>query len=426
MATCERRPRRQVLGRDPPQVQRPLAGGTTGFVRIVALWNAVVFGVTGCEDAPGPLPATEVIDSAGVRVVTNPATEVPRISLGAEPLVDLGTVDDVGPEQFYRVSGARLLGDELVVANGGTSEVRVFGIDGAHRGSFGSSGEGPGEFGFAGRFWLLADDSLAFWDRRLRRVSVFDREGRFGRVVNFEVPVLNPDVVTISADGWIVLASDRYDFSEGEGFQMMYTDFVLVDADGAVVDTLPRQPLAEIGVLDTERGLAGSPLFGARTVRGGDGSSYWVGTGRTEEVRRYRLDGRLEMIVRWSPEDRIVDDDAAALALEDDLAEAPERVHSRIRQVHESRPVSDEFPTLGDLRPTTTGGVWIQEFERPGHQGLLEWKVFDADGVLVGTAGLPTGIRALEIGEDHLVAVEQDDLDVEHVRVYELVVGGVG
>lgn len=419
LASCEER--REVdegRGAYAPSDSDSALGSLT-VLRFVLMWPALFSGTTACGEGT-EVPDPQVADSAGVRIVVNGATDVPRVVLDPEPLLDLGTVDEEGPEQFYRVSGARLLDGELIVANGGSSEVRVFGPDGEHVRSFGSAGEGPGEFGFAGRFWLLADDSLAFWDSRHRRVSIFDDEGVLGRVVSFDGAALNPRVVTIATDGRVVLADDRYDFSEGEGFRMMYTDFVLHGTDGSLLDTLPSQPLAEIGVLDGERGMAGSPLFGARTVSRGDGSSYWVGTGRAEEVRRFAVDGRLEMIVRWPPIDRTVDDQAAALELERRLTEAPERVHAQIRQAHAAQPVSDEFPTLGDLMPTTGGGVWVQEFRRPGRDGPLAWKIFDAEGVLVGTVRIPAEMRILEIGHDHLVAVERDELDVEHVRVYGL------
>ena len=64
------------------------------------------------------------------------------VSIGPKTLTDTGS-----PEEFGGVYSVALGPDEEVfVADGLNHEVRVFGLDGAHRRTFGREGEGPGEF----------------------------------------------------------------------------------------------------------------------------------------------------------------------------------------------------------------------------------------------------------------------------------------
>ncbi|MFQ6045196.1 MAG: hypothetical protein ACE5PT_02405 [Gemmatimonadales bacterium] len=49
------------------------------------------------------------------------------------------------------------------------------------------------------------------------------------------------------------------------------------------------------------------------------------------------------------------------------------------------------------------------------------WWVFDDGGVLVARAELPFTFRATEITDEHVLGVERDSLEVEHVRLYDLV-----
>ena len=46
--------------------------------------------------------------------------------------------------------------------------------------------------------------------------------------------------------------------------------------------------------------------------------------------------------------------------------------------------------------------------------------MFAEDGQLVARAETPETLRVTSIGRDHVVGIELDSLDVEHVRVYHL------
>lgn len=372
---------------------------------------------SGCSETEIRSEPTEVTDSSGVRIVMNQHVDVPHWDMTGEPMLDLGSMDG-GPTEFFQVAGATRLSDgRIAVLNAGTKEVRFFGEDGTYLSSFGGAGEGPREFRFPGPLFRLPDDSLAVWDGGPGQLSVFTSEGTYVRSV--APATLNPMPLALLPDGRLILTSDQFDFSSGPGFQTMYTEFWLIGADGELISQLSSQPLGEFGRFG-ETGMVGTPLFGTRTRSAGDSHGYWVGTGVFPEIRKYSVDGDLELIVRWEEADRSVTEDDAAQALAEELAGASEQESVRIRQLHAARPVAERFPAHEELQLDELGSLWVQEYERPGYQGPSRWKVFSDEGVLQATASLPAEHRVFEIGGEYVLAVGMDELGIEHVRLFEL------
>ena len=48
------------------------------------------------------------------------------------------------------------------------------------------------------------------------------------------------------------------------------------------------------------------------------------------------------------------------------------------------------------------------------------WDVFDPDSRWITTLTLPLSLEMSDIGEDYILGVWKDDLDVEYVRMYAL------
>ena len=153
-------------------------GGPTpsvGFALCVALL-ATAGCLTDPEAAGSDLTIT--VDTVGeiVRVSntgTAPAWRLtPVVSVGPKSLTDEGS-----PDEFGSVSSASLGPDgALFVADALNREIRVFGLDGAHRVTFGRMGEGPGEFdGLYSVAWT--GDRLLTLDPHLGRISEFSAEG---------------------------------------------------------------------------------------------------------------------------------------------------------------------------------------------------------------------------------------------------------
>jgi hypothetical protein len=95
-------------------------------------------------DTPERLGAV-VRDSGGVRIVENTSPqwlESQQWRLTEEPIVDIGG-GDTAEEQLHRVRGAARLSDgRIVVADGGSQELRFYAPSGEHERSAGGRGGG--------------------------------------------------------------------------------------------------------------------------------------------------------------------------------------------------------------------------------------------------------------------------------------------
>ncbi len=153
---------------------------TIRFGLTVSLILAAALG-SGCDQSgPGtPGDLTTTIDTVGgVIRVTNSGTApewrlTPVVSIGPKTLL----VGDGGPEEFAEVRSAALgPGNEVFIADGDNAEVRVFGLDGEHRHTFGRHGEGPGEFSdITSLAWV--GDRLLTLDLIGGRIAEFSADG---------------------------------------------------------------------------------------------------------------------------------------------------------------------------------------------------------------------------------------------------------
>lgn len=78
------------------------------------------------------------------------------------------------------------------------------------------------------------------------------------------------------------------------------------------------------------------------------------------------------------------------------------------------------MPAYSRVLVDAAGNLWVAEYRRPGDD-LPRWTVFDLDGRMLGTIDMPQGFSPSEIGSDYVLGTIRDELDVERVRLYELV-----
>ena len=93
---------------------------------------------------------TVVRDSAGIRIVENSTGQwesKDQWYLGSAPLIDIGGETGDPNSELYRVVGALRLDDgRIVIANGGSHQLRFYDPSGGYVGAAGGRGDGPGEF----------------------------------------------------------------------------------------------------------------------------------------------------------------------------------------------------------------------------------------------------------------------------------------
>src|SRR5690606_8145107 len=213
----------------------------------------LLIGCASCAPDGGAteLAVATVRDSAGVSVIENP--RVPpgagEWQLGPEPLVEIGVLNGEAPYQLFRVAdAARLRDGRIVVVNGGTNELRVYGADGGHLATWGGEGEGPGEFLLMQSLVRWPGDSLPVWDRRTRRITLYSVEGDLGRT--FPLPAIGstdvPELAGVLDSGHLVLSGQAFFGDDGappsSGVQRVPVHVAVADAAGTLVGDLGSHP----------------------------------------------------------------------------------------------------------------------------------------------------------------------------------------
>jgi hypothetical protein len=109
--------------------------------------------------------------------------ELPVLGL-SEPVVQIGVLDGADEYTFGSVETALRLADgSIAVSDPGAFRISVFDEGGVFLRSWGSEGEGPGEFRQLSRIYRAGADSIYAAERWQGTVSVFDVQGGYARQV---------------------------------------------------------------------------------------------------------------------------------------------------------------------------------------------------------------------------------------------------
>ena len=393
----------------------------------VALW---VLASCGGEVTPGP--TVEVRDSAGVTIVENHGAVDPSGSgwaLATTATIELGSLSGPEESQLYRVRGAvRLTDGRIVVGNDGTRELKVFSSGGDFLESMGGEGEGPGEFTSI-QLLGLTGDSLVVLDRRQKRVSLLHPNSGFVRSFPLE------DAVGVyPMEGWLfgsgsVLIEDLPMSDSGvfeDGFNRTPVPYKSSDMTGALLTDFGSLPGGEIVTItrQSDHGLAtmiSSVPFGKSPVTLVEGDLLYYGSHDGYSIDILGSGGALERIVRLATDPVPVSDGDFAAYVEDDLAGFSDEEEARTRrQDLETMPRMEFRPPHGPIFADSMGTLFVADYTMPG-QETVGVNVFDSEGKLTGRFEMAAGLEVLEIGTDYLLALIEDDLGVEYVRLYDLI-----
>ena len=131
---------------------------------------------------------------------TSAPAELPLLTL-SEPTLEIGLVDGDEAYLFGAIESVLRLADgRVAVSDAGTSKVSFYDSEGMFVGSFGGTGDGPGEFRSLSRLYAHGTDSLRALDRRTGLISSFDVNGEYGgQIDGYE---LSQDS-TFTLDAWL-------------------------------------------------------------------------------------------------------------------------------------------------------------------------------------------------------------------------------
>ena len=375
---------------------------------------------------------SETRDSAGIRIVENarPAdgSRLPW-QIGPEPSVSIGVLEGEEPYMLHYARDATKLSDgRIVVANGGSDELRVFDRSGTHVGTWGGQGEGPGEFTALGPVERWPGDSIMAWWAPRRAISVFDSDGNFGRTFRLESNDDDPIWIFLRpisvAGGGTILST-----LEPEGVDTVVVE--LRDGEGRLQGSLGTHPgrawyFAPPGASDYE---LWETIFGRELVTEPWRDRVVVSLNDRYEIKALRPDGTLDRIVRMEHPQRLPTPAEVEAHIEEQVAIVPlgrsqseiEQYQAEVRRGFESVPVAEHYPAFESIMTDALDHLWVREYEYPGEERPAPlWTVFDPEGIVLGFVETPKGLRIYEIGEDYIMGHTRDELDVEYVQLWPL------
>lgn len=401
--------------------------------RLARAASVLAIGIAGCsgDGAPGEVEEEPAVPSAAdaATVVENRGPPPATWQVGPEPILEIGAAGGHTTEELDRVAGALRLADgRIVVADGGSSEVRFFGPDGALRRRTGGAGDGPGEFRALESIGRGAGDSLWVYDFALQRLSFLDPTGAVARTAPLRPSLPNLGAVGRLPDGSFVMGqfwSAAGSAGREPGLRRLPATYVRYGPEGALLDTIGRFPGREAFLrLEDGRMTMGSVPYARAASRAVADRILWIGDQEDHEFRAYAPDGELLRIVRFpGPDLRLSDGDVRA-AKRRWIEGAPEEERAYLREYAEVAELPGSRPAYLHFVPDPSDGLWISEYAvRPGgpsEEGVSAWRVFDADGVLLAEVRTPAGLRIHDVGEDWVLGVRRGALDVESVVLHPL------
>ena len=369
-------------------------------------------------------PHSVVQDSTDTVVIENqrppPDSRLPW-RIGAEPSLSIGSVASGGANQLFRVTDATRLPDgRIVIANAGSSELRVFNPDGSHSATWGRRGEGPGEFttGSPAIVALWPGDSIAAPNVWGGRLSIFDKDGNHGRDVHLEAGLAN--VVDLLPDGGIVtggIAGMHGGMTGSTGLVRPDVEWKILGADGKLDASFGKYPGTEWWAVFSRGGQIESSRvhpFGRNTVGAVWGDLVAIGDQATYEIRAFAADGTLVRIIR-----RDGDLESPTRAYQDSYwerqyANRPPDSRAESLKAVKDMPLVDSYPAFSGILSDRVGYLWVRE------RWSSIWTVFDPEGRVQGLVEIPSGLRVFEIGEDYILGRKYDELGVEYVQLWTL------
>jgi len=380
-------------------------------------------GALACRE-PAPVGSSAgIVDSAGIQVVTSKAPalgERAAWKVAGSATLTLGGVAGDSALDFVGIVGARRFADgSLVVANGGTGELRWFSAAGKHLRTVGGRGRAP-RFAAVSSLYSLGD-TLLVWDGRARILTHLTASGDVLRTDTLRLADSTRMFAILGAfsDGGVLAeAGVALDLKDREpGFVRPDRNLTRFGS-GGVADSIGVLPGEELyyGSRDGRASLSAVPFgLGSRLTVLPDG--YVTTEGDRLQLEERDTAGRLRRIIRWpgarlpvSPDDI----DRQGRALLGSAGTGMQR--AQLDSVWRALPKPDSLPAIIGLVPDPASHVWVR---RGGHVGDAEadWWVFAKDGAWLGTVALPTAASPLDISAEWIVLRTVDEDRIERVEV---------
>lgn len=270
-----------------------------------------------------------------------------------------------------------------------------------------------------------AVDGPPAWDFQAGRASVFNAAGAFVRsFMPGSGSRALPFVEGVLRDGTVIV---RYQAPRDDrpGATRRQLELWLERGDGSPPTALGEYPGSEALVLELPGGRPAvtDVVFGREFHLAAAGDRFALATSDAYSVRIHDATGALLHLVRLDREPRPTRDEDFQAFLDRGLQSEIPVIQELTRAQFRQSPRHATFPAFASIRLDRVGRLWVEEYRPPGVE-TVEWLVFDADGVLAARVETPYRFWIVEIGGDYVLGVQRDELGVETVRLYRLVTDG--
>lgn len=394
------------------------------------LASALVVGASGCSQrAQGNRRI--VTDSVGVEVVrVQPPTDTADST--AVVVCRIGVASGSVESQLDDVGGALRLGDgTIVVANGGSGELRFFDATGAFVHAVGRRGEGPNEYQSMD-YLGLRGDTIAVYDERLLRLSLLDLGGEFLRSVSFAnlaLPYVAGTLDSGAVGAWRFTGPEE----QSIGIHTAPIQFGTITIAAGDFRVFGVASAAEEALVNYQGRVIRAFRAYAREgdVAAGGSYVYVLDASSDNRISVYAASGHLVRVLAIDVARRAptaADVNAWVESWMNEL-HPPQKVEDWWRFGFRTIPPPDSIPLLRSLVVDSRGNVCAERYPQTLQSASHYW-CFTPKGHFVRGIQLPPGaVRRgvhqfgdpkIQIAGDYVVGVWADDLGVERVEVFRL------
>lgn len=350
---------------------------------------------------------------------------IPVWSVADSTMLLLGETDSTVEEIFHRIASAFIDSNgNVVVANEGTSEVRVFDAGGTFKLSFGAPGGGPEEFSLLRGAWPYAADSTYTFDLGAQRIGIWTSSGELGR--SFLLPQeLGPrfhSVHRIAGERFLVVSNIGTMMVPAGATNSIDSSLVVtVSPTGNLVGEVTRVPYHELRTVTTPSGdigysgfvLAPEGQFAVRPERLDYGwPSDWT-------IFLFPLDGSAIDTVRFDLPIRRLTRTMFDEWTERLIERSDPGQHAALRQYYREWRLPQHLPAFDRMLVDDAGYLWLRRF-RFLDEPNVDWVVISPEGTIAARTIMEGSFEPMHIGTTRIAGVRRDEMEREQVVVVTL------
>ncbi len=383
----------------------------------------LLLALAGCKEPVATVGTAEIVDSAGIQVVTSKApawADGHGWKVAGSASLTIGGVAGDPALDFLGVVGAKRLPDgTLVIANGGTGELRWFSADGKPLRTVGGRGKPGSPFGSISSLYFQGD-TLLVWDGRARMLTLLGTAGNVLRqdALRMADTTRRFAILGVFGNGDLLgEAGVPLELEEREPGSVRPGRALFKFAGGVAdsIGVLPGEEL-ELVIKDGKSSLSAVPFgLGSRLAVLANG--YLASEGAQVQLDERDTAGRLRRIIRW-PGARLpvtADDiDRQGRALLGSAGSGVQR--AQLDSVWRDIRKADSLPAIIGLIPDVDALAWVRRGVHVGDPEA-EWWIIAKDGTWLGSVMLPTTASPLDVTAEWMVLRTVDDNRVERVEV---------